>query len=84
MDIERVWIYSELLQGVLQGLVLGPLPFNIYYTEVCNFADDTAFFVCDKDPGSLIIRLEHNSLLAIEWLQSNYMKLDEEKCHLVV
>ena len=31
----------------------------------------------------LITRLEHDSLLAIEWFQANYMKLNEEKCHLL-
>ena len=35
-------------------------------TEVCNFADDTTFFVCDEDLNSLIKRLEHDSLLSIE------------------
>ena len=50
--------------------------------EVCNFAD-TTFFACDKDLGSLINRLEHDSFLAIEWFQNNYMKLNEDKYHLL-
>ena len=51
--------------------------------EVCNFADDTTFFACDSNLGSLINRLEHDSFLAIVWFQNNYMKLNEYKCHLL-
>ena len=29
-------------------------------------------------------KLEHDSLLAIIWFENNYMKLNEEKCHLFV
>ena len=50
--------WSELLQGAPQGSVLGPILFNIYLndlfyltemTQLCNFADDTTFYVCEKD-----------------------------------
>ena len=52
--------------------------FSFDYTQVCNFADDTTFFACDKDLGSLINRLEHYSFLAFEWFQNNSMKLNED------
>ena len=53
-------------------------------TNVCNFADDTTFYACDKDLNFLINRLEHNSYLAIEWFENNSMKLNQDKCHLLV
>ena len=76
-----------------KGSLLGPLLFNIHLndvfyltecTDVCSYADDTTFHACDSDLKDLITRLELDSLLAIEWFQANYMKLNEEKCHLLI
>ena len=67
--------------------------FNIYIndlffltekTNVCNYADDTTFYACDSDLHYLISRLEHDSVLAIEWFECNYMKLNQDKCHLLI
>ena len=85
--------WSKLILGVPQGSVLGPLLFNIYIndlfwlneqTDVCNYADDTTFYACNLDLETLLQRLEHDSLLAIEWFESNYMKLNGDKCHLLI
>ena len=42
------------------------------------------FFACDNDLKTFISRLEHDSHLAIEWFESNYMGLNQNKCHLFV
>ena len=58
---------------------------NLFYhsecTKVCNFADGTTFYACDNDLSSLINfnRLEHDSLLAIEWFENNNMKQNQKK-----
>ena len=44
------------------------------YADVCNFADDTTFYACNKDLSSLINRLEHDSFLAIEWFENNQIQ----------
>ena len=84
---------TELLQGVPQDSVPESLLLDIYindlfylieFNDVCNFADDTNFFACDNVLKHLMERLEHDTKLAIEWFENNYMKVNEDKCHLLV
>ena len=85
--------WTELLQDVPEGSVLGTLLFNIYLkdlffalkdVEVCNFADDTTPFVCDLELNTALTKLEENSAIALTWFETNYMKLNSDKCHLLV
>ena len=52
-------------------------------TELCNFGDDTAFFLW-QDLNFLTKRLELDRLPAIEWFENNNMKLNQDKCHLLI
>ena len=53
-------------------------------TQVCNFADDTTLSVCDKDLSTLINRIKYDTALAVKWFENNFMKLNQDKCHLRV
>ena len=85
--------WKDLILGVPQGSVLGLLLFNIYLNDlffflkdvgICNFADDTTTYIPDESLENVPKLLENNSMLAIRWFESNYMKLNTDKCRLIV
>ena len=58
--------------------------FALKGVDICNFADDTTTYVCDSNLKSVLETLGHNSELAIAWFEMNYMKLNTDKCHLLI
>ena len=85
------WTKTSL--GVPQGSVLGPFLFNIYLndlflfleeTEVCNYTDDTAIYTCGSKVENVVAQLENDALAISEWFPNSCMKLNEDKCHLMI
>ena len=85
--------WKETTIGVPQSSILGPLLFNIYLNDlfmfvnvaqICNYADDTTIYACDSNIESITETLESDALKIAEWFRDNCMKLNEDKCHLMV
>ena len=85
------WV--NIIFGVPQGSILGPLLFNIYIndiflfkeeSEITNYADDNTLYVCCNTLPEVIKKLEHDSRIFIKWFKDNGLILNEEKCKFII
>ena len=51
---------------------------------MCNHADDTTIYACHTDINTVIKNLEADGSILSNWFLSNFMKLNDDKCHLMI
>ena len=80
--------YLEILRGVPQASILGPILFNLFIndlmffiqeTEVCNFADDTTIYSCSSNYEEATQKLSADTHLVLNWFRINSMVANPSK-----
>ena len=85
--------WKEIIDGVPQGSVLGPLLFNLFIndlflfvenSEVCNYADDNSLIISDISIDNVISKLESDIEILNSWFIDNGMLLNGDKCQFMI
>ena len=85
--------WAEILFGVLQGSILGPILSNIFLSDlflfikninVVSYADDTAPYKTGRNSAYVIHNLEVFGKILLNWFNDNSMKANPCKYHLLL
>ena len=93
----KIWssysLWEEIVSGVPQGSILGPLLFNIFLCDLflsiennyfTNYADDTTPYVISNNPDKVVSELRGITEKLFAWFSQNEMKANLGKCHMLL
>ena len=85
--------WLDIVVGVPQGSILGPLLFNIFLCDMFlfsndidfeSYADDNTPYCIGKTPEEVISQLEKSSKSIFEWFDNHGLKGNPDKSHLLL
>ena len=85
--------WYEILRGIRQGSILGPLLFNMFinniffFTEksgICNFADDNTLYSCDRNLLHIKENLTCDMKNILVWFRTNSLKTNAGKFQFMI
>ena len=85
--------WLEIVLGVPQGSILGPLLFNIFIndllsiiqkTHICNYADDNTIYSSASSTKDVILSLEHDLHHVLRWFSSNQLIANPDKFQMML
>ena len=86
-------VWADILSGIPQGSILGPLIFNIYINDIyyfiledriAKYVDDTTPYTIKDEYAELIDSLQLESNILLDWFKNPFFKLTADKCKLLV
>ena len=84
--------WKEIMFGVTQGSILGPLLFNIFLCDlflimenidIASYADDNTPYTTGNSMEEVIQKLENAAKTLFQWFSDNQMKANPDKCHIL-
>ena len=82
--------WEEIMFGVPEGSILGPLLFNIFLCDlflimenigIASYADDNTPYTTGNSIEEVIKKSENAAQTLFQWFSDNQMKANPDKCH---